>query len=134
MKVYSASKVRRNSLQLNETIKANIQQLAALLKNSSSQTLSLSPSMQSLNAEEEAINLAKEFVSNLSDPFQCMILYPLVLDCAITTQPNAIFQYTSFPDELHSMLTLFLHKCTAYTSLDRNSRKIIDLFYRFINE
>lgn len=97
MKVYSASKLRRNHCPLNEVIKTNITQLASLLKCTSSQSLSLTPSMQSLNAEEEAINLAKEFVSNLSDPFQLMILYPLVLDCSFTCPPDPLFQYTSFP-------------------------------------
>jgi hypothetical protein len=63
-----------------------------------------------------------------------MILYPLVLDCTITSQPDSLFHFTSFPEELHPLLTLYLYKCTSYISLDRNSRKIIDLFYRYVND
>lgn len=134
MKVYSATKLRRNSFQLNEAIKNNIHQLASLLKSSSTNSLSLSPSGQAPNAEEEAIILAKEFVSSLSDPYQCMILYPLVLDSQYSCPPDPIFQYTSYPEELHCLLTLYLHRCTGYSSLERRSRKIIDVFYRYINE
>jgi hypothetical protein len=71
-------------------------------------------------------------VSNLEDPFQCMIIYPLVLDCRVEYAVSPLIQATSLPAEIHPIISLFLIRGTQQPSYERHSRKIIDIFYFFL--
>lgn len=61
-----------------------------------------------------------------------MLLYPLVVDSHCKYPADAIFQQTTYPTELHPLLSLYLHKASAHSAIERRSRKIIDIFYLFL--
>jgi hypothetical protein len=44
---------------LNETVRTNLESLSQLLRNQTSQSLSLTPSLQSLDNEAESLSLAR---------------------------------------------------------------------------
>jgi hypothetical protein len=58
-----------------------------------------------------------------------MLLYPLLLDSRLDYAADPILKSTSLPVELHSLLTLHLHRATAFLQLEPRSRKLIDIFY-----
>lgn len=59
MKVYSNTRNSKKAIVLNEAVKNNLESLSQLLRNQTSQSLSLSPSLQSLDNEVEARSLAR---------------------------------------------------------------------------
>jgi hypothetical protein len=61
-----------------------------------------------------------------------MILYPLVLDCKVELIPSPFVQASTLPTELHPIISLYLLKGTQQASYERQSRRIIDIFYFFL--
>jgi hypothetical protein len=61
-----------------------------------------------------------------------MLLYPLLLDSPYAYATDPIFQQTTFPSELHSLLSLYLHKASGYSQLEQQGRRIIDIFYHYV--
>ena len=76
--------------------------------------------------------LAREFITALNDPYRAMLLYPLILDSPFAYTPDPLFQQTTFPPELHPLLSLYLHKSSGYTHLEKQGRRIIDIFYHYL--
>lgn len=135
MKVYSNTRNSKKAIVLNEAVKNNLESLSQLLRNQTSQSLSLSPSLQSLDNEVEARSLARQFVFALNDPYRAMLLYPLILDCNFSYIGDPIFNQTTFPPEVHPLLSLYFHKDSDYDLLESEGRRVLDLFYCFlINE
>ena len=62
-----------------------------------------------------------------------MLLYPLVVDSSFHYAPDTLFQQTTLPSELHSLLSLYLHKLSGYGQLEKQSRRVIDVFYHFVS-
>jgi hypothetical protein len=61
-----------------------------------------------------------------------MLLYPLVLDSPFAYTADPLFLQTSFPPELHPLLSLYLHKSSGYAQIERYGRRMVDIFYHFI--
>ena len=85
-----------------------------------------------MDAEAEALSLASEFVSALSDPYRAMLLYPLVIDSPFCYSPDPLFNQTELPSELHPLLSLYLHRSSDYRQIERQGRRLVDLFYHFV--
>ena len=62
-----------------------------------------------------------------------MLLFPLVIDSPFSYLPDPVFQQTTFPSELHPLLSLYLHKASGYAQLEKQSRRVIDIFYHFLS-
>lgn len=58
MKVYSSARNQRKSMAMNEVVRNNLDSLSQMLRNHTSQSLSLTSSLQSLDTEAEALSLA----------------------------------------------------------------------------
>jgi|JI6StandDraft_1071083.scaffolds.fasta_scaffold257358_2 hypothetical protein len=61
-----------------------------------------------------------------------MLLYPLVLDSTFIYAVDPIFSQTTFPSELHPLLSLYFHKASGYSQLESQGRRIVDIFYFFL--
>lgn len=60
MKVYSSARNQRKSMAMNEVVRNNLDSLSQMLRNHTSQSLSLTSSLQSLSdTEAEALSLAR---------------------------------------------------------------------------
>jgi archaellum component FlaC len=59
MKVYSSARNQRKSMAMNEVVRNNLDSLSQMLRNHTSQSLSLTSSLQSLDTEAEALSLAR---------------------------------------------------------------------------
>ena len=62
-----------------------------------------------------------------------MLLYPLVIDSPCSYPIDALMQQTTLPAELHSLLSLYLHRESDYSNLEGQGRRVIDLFYMYLS-